>query len=170
MKLTSLILEQLDREAELTRRALERVPEGKNDWKPHPKSMPLGMLAHMVATMPSWISLIVNQDELDVKPKGNGSAAGASRSIDSTRKLVEAHDKAVMDARKTMAGITDEQLMTGWRLLEGGKVVEENPRYRFIFDNFTHLAHHRGQLTVYLRLNDEPVPAIYGPSADDHRF
>ena len=69
MKLTSLILEQLDREAERTRRALERVPTGKNDWKPHPKSMPLGQLAHMVATMPSWISMIVKQDEIDIKPK-----------------------------------------------------------------------------------------------------
>jgi len=169
MKLTSLILEQLDREAELTRRALERVPEGKNDWKPHEKSMPLGVLAHMIATMPSWISMIIRQDELDIKPKDGGQGAG-SRQMGSTRELVEALEKSVGDARGAVSDASDDKLQTGWRLLEGGKVVQENPRYRFIFENFNHLAHHRGQLTVYLRLNDAQVPAIYGPSADDHRF
>src|SRR6185436_4801116 len=179
MKLTSLILEQLDREAELTRRALERVPDGKNDWKPHPKSMPMGQLAHMVATMPSWISMILKQPELDIKPKEvkpkdakskKGAGNGVSRNFASTEELVAAHDKAVTDARQALSEINDEDLQTRWRLLEGGNVAMENPRYMFIMDNFNHLAHHRGQLTVYLRMNDEPVPAIYGPSADDHRF
>jgi uncharacterized damage-inducible protein DinB len=169
MKLTSLILEQLDREAELTRRALERVPAGKNDWKPHPKSMPLGQLAHMVATMPSWIAMIVNQDEIDIKPKEGGSN-GASRNLDSPEALVKALNKAVSDAREAVSETTDKNLQTPWRLLEGGKVAMESPRYSFIMDNFNHLAHHRGQLTVYLRMNDAKVPAIYGPSADDHRF
>jgi len=169
MKLTSVILEQLDHEAELTRRALERVPEGKNDWKPHPKSMPMGQLAHMVATMPSWISMIVKQDEIDIKPQ-NGAGNGASRNFDSTEALVKALDKAVADAKQAVSQTTDSQLQTPWKLLEGGKVAMENPRYRFIMDNFNHLAHHRGQLTVYLRMNDAQVPAIYGPSADDHRF
>ena len=169
MQLTSVILEQLDREAELTRRALERVPKGKNDWKPHPKSMPLGQLAHMVATMPSWISMIVKQDEIDIKPK-DGARNGASRNLDSPEALVKALDKAVTDARDAVSATTDGDLQTPWRLLEGGKVAMENPRYSFIMDNFNHLAHHRGQLTVYLRLNGAEVPAIYGPSADDHRF
>ncbi|MEP6539764.1 MAG: DinB family protein [Bryobacteraceae bacterium] len=169
MLLTSVILEQLDREAEITRRALERVPEGKNDWKPHPKSMPLGQLAHMVATMPSWISLIVKQDEMDITPKA-GSGNGAARTLSSNEELVKAHDKAVAEARQAVAGTNDEFLQSKWKLLEGGKVAMENPRYLFILDNFNHLAHHRGQLTVYLRLNDAQVPAIYGPSADDHRF
>jgi uncharacterized damage-inducible protein DinB len=169
MKLTSLILEQLDREAELTRRALERVPTGKNDWKPHPKSMPLGQLAHMVATMPSWISMIIKQDEIDIKPQEGGSN-GASRNLDSPEALVQALDKAVSDAREAVSETTDKNLQTPWRLLEGGKLAVESPRYSFIMDNFNHLAHHRGQLTVYLRMNDAKVPAIYGPSADDHRF
>src|ERR1700704_3718549 len=169
MQLTSLSLEQLDREAALTRRALERVPNGKNDWKPHPKSMPLGQLAHMVATMHSWISMIVKQDEIDIKPKEGGSN-GASRSLDSPEALVKALNKAVTDAREAVSETTDENLQTPWRLLEGGKVAMESPRYSFIMDNFNHLAHHRGQLTVYLRMNDAQVPAIYGPSADDHRF
>jgi uncharacterized damage-inducible protein DinB len=169
MQLTSVILEQLDREAELTRRALERVPKGKNDWKPHPKSMPLGQLAHMVATMPSWISMIIKQDEIDIKPK-DGARNGASRNLESPEALVKALDKAVTDARDAVSATTDGDLQTPWRLLEGGKVAMENPRYSFIMDNFNHLAHHRGQLTVYLRMNDAQVPAIYGPSADDHRF
>ncbi len=169
MNVTSLILEQLDREAEVTRRALERVPAGKNDWKPHPKSMPLGQLAHMLATMPSWISMMVKQDELDIKPK-QGASNGMPREFNSSEELIKAHDKAVNDARQAISEVSDEDLQTPWRLLEGGKVVLENPRYLFIMDNFNHLAHHRGQLTVYLRLNEAQVPALYGPSADDHRF
>ena len=106
-----MILEQLDREAELTRRALERVPKGKNDWKPHPKSMPLGQLAHMVATMPSWISMIVKQDEIDIKPK-DGARNGASRNLESPEALVKALDKAVTDARDAVSATTDGDLQT----------------------------------------------------------
>jgi uncharacterized damage-inducible protein DinB len=168
MKLTSVILEELEREGELTRRALERVPEGKNDWKPHPKSMPLGQLANMVATMPSWISMMVKQDELDIRPKA-GSGNGAVHNLDSSE-LVKALEKAVEDARQAVSGTTDQHLETPWKMLEGGKIVMEKPRYSFMLDNFKHLAHHRGQLTVYLRMNDAQVPAIYGPSADDHRM
>ena len=169
MKLKSLILEELDREAELTRRALEQVPNGKNDWKPHPKSMPLGQLAHMVATMPSWISMIVKQDEVDIKPT-SGTGNGAPRNLDSSEALIQALDKAVEDVREAVSETTDKNLQTPWKLLEGGKVAVEHPRYAFIMENFNHLANHRGQLTVYLRMNDAQVPAIYGPSADDHRF
>lgn len=169
MNVTSVILEQIDREAEVTRRALEKVPQGKNDWKPHPKSMPLGQLAHLVAVMPSWISMIIKQKELDIKP-ANGGSNGGPRSFDSTKELIEAHDKAVEKAKQAVSQMKEADLQSKWRLLEGGKVAMENPRYLFIMDNFNHLAHHRGQLTVYLRLNEAQVPAIYGPSADDHRF
>src|SRR5438477_10412003 len=101
MKLTSLILEQLDREAELSRRALEHVPNGKNDWKPHPKAMPLGQLANMVATMTSWIAMIVNQDELDLKPKP-GAGHGPPRNLDPAE-LPKAMDKAFDDARTAVS-------------------------------------------------------------------
>jgi uncharacterized damage-inducible protein DinB len=115
--------------------------------------------------------MIVKQGELDVKPKEKTAAGGAaSREIGSTGELIVAHDKAVADTRLAVSETTDEHLNTPWKLLEGGNVVDEGPRYRFIVDNFTHLAHHRGQLTVYLRLLGAQVPAIYGPSADDHRF
>jgi uncharacterized damage-inducible protein DinB len=159
---------QLDAEAKRTRGALERVPEGKDDWTPHPKSMPLGRLAMLVARMPTWFGLIVTRDELDLSPAG-------SSNIDQTplrtaAELVKAHDEGVAQAHAALRSLTDDRLMKPWKLLVSGKVVSEQPRHVVIRDTFTHLAHHRGQLTVYLRLNDAKVPAIYGPSADDQRF
>lgn len=168
MKLTSLILEELKQESEYTRRALELVPDGKNDWKPHPKSMPFGRLAHMVATMPSWLSIMVNQDELDIKPK-SGQGHGTVQNVDSAG-LVEALDKAARDAVQAVSNTTDEHLATSWKMLAGGTLVMEKARYLFMLETFKHLAHHRGQLTVYLRMTGAQVPAIYGPSADDPRF
>lgn len=167
MKLKELFLAELDREASRTRRALGHVPTGRDDWKPHPKSMPLGRLAGLVASMPSWVSLIIDQDELDLNPL----AGGGKYQQPSTDKLVDAHDKYVTKARESLSRTNDDYLMTtNWRLLVGGKVVSEEPRHVVLRDTLNHLAHHRGQLTVYLRLNEQPVPAIYGPSADDQRF
>ena len=168
MKMTDLFLAQLDAEAPRTRRALERVPDNRGDWKPHEKSMPLGRLAMLAARMPSWITMIVNRDDLDLKP-ASGSNVDL-RPLNTSRELVQAHDEAVAEARAALAKTSDEHLMTKWRLLVAGKVVSDEPRHVVIRDTFMHLSHHRGQLTVYLRLNGEPVPAIYGPSADDTRF
>ena len=167
MKLTQLFIAELDREAARTGRALKQVPTGRDDWKPHPKSMPLGRLAGLVASMPSWVSLIIDQDELDLNPP----AGGGRYQQPSTGQLVEAHDKHVAKARQSLSKTNDDFLMTTkWRLLVSGKVVSEAPRHEVLRDTFNHLAHHRGQLTVYLRLNGQPVPAIYGPSADDQQF
>src|SRR5438034_5821771 len=167
MTLTQLFLDELAREAPRTRGALERVPLGRDDWKPHPKSMPLGRLAGLVASMPSWVSLIIDQDELDLTPP----AGGGQYQQPSTDKLVEVLDKHVKKARESLAKTNDDFLLTtNWRLRAGGKVVMETPRHVTLRDTLNHLAHHRGQLTVYLRLNDQTVPAIYGPSADDQRF
>jgi uncharacterized damage-inducible protein DinB len=168
MKMTDLFLTQLDSEAARTRRALERVPEGRDDWKPHDKSMPLGRLAMLVARMPSWITLIINQDELDLNPPGGSNID--QKPLRTSAELVKALDEGVAQARKALQGVTDDQLMKPWRLLMSGKVVNEEPRHVVLRDTFMHLSHHRGQLTVYQRLNDVPVPAIYGPSADDMRF
>lgn len=167
MKLTELFLAELDREAPRTRRALERVPLGRDDWKPHPKSMPLARLAGLVASMPSWVTLIIEQDELDLNPP----AGRGQYQQPSTDKLAETLDKHVTKARESLSNTSDDFLLTTkWRLLAGGKVVMEMPRHIVLRDTLNHLAHHRGQLTVYLRLNDQPVPAIYGPSADDQQF
>lgn len=167
MTITQLFMDELDREAPRTRRALEQVPSGRDDWKPHSKSMPLGRLAGLVASMPSWISLIIDQNELELRP-----AAGAGQyQQPATNELVTAHEKHVAKARESLARTNDDFLLTTkWRLLVGGNVVSEAPRHVVLRDTLNHLAHHRGQLTVYLRLNDRTVPAIYGPSADDQRF
>lgn len=168
MKLTELFQSQLDAEVGRTRRALERMPEGQDDWKPHEKSMPLGRLAMLVARMPSWVPLIINQDELDVQPAG-GSNIDPSP-ICARNELLQALDRGLAEARSALGKTTDAHLLEPWRLLAGGRTVNEEPRYVVLRDTFAHLAHHRGQLTVYLRLNNVPVPAIYGPSADDARF
>jgi uncharacterized damage-inducible protein DinB len=169
MKMTDLFLAELEREAVVTRRALERVPEGKYDWKPHPKSMPLGTLARLVASMPSWIPMVVNQDELDLNPP-NGKKYEQPE-LRTRRELVEAHDQNVAGAREALAKTNDDHLMKSWRMLVSGRVVDENQRHIVLRDSvFNHLAHHRGQLTVYLRLNDASVPEIYGPSADEGKF
>lgn len=168
MKLTDLFAAQLEREADRCRKALEHVPEGRNDWKPHEKSMPLGYLATLVATMPGWVAMAIVQDELDLSPPGG---PGYQPLVWSARgELTAALDDAAAKARAALAGTTDEHLATNWRLLVAGNVVLEDPRYMVIAETFTHLAHHRGQLTVYLRLNGAPVPAIYGPSADEKSF
>lgn len=167
MKLTELFLAELEREAPRTRGALEQVPSGRDDWAPHPKSMPLGRLAGLVAAMPSWISLIIDQDELNLTPpEGQGTFQQPA-----TDTLVAVHDANVQKGRESLTKTTDEYLMTtNWKLLAGGKVVMDQPRHVVLRDTLNHLAHHRGQLTVYLRLAGSTVPAIYGPSADDQRF
>jgi len=167
MTLPELFLAELDREAPRTRRALELVPLDRDDWTPHPKSMPLGRLAGLVASMPSWIALILEQDELDLNPpKGGGQYQQPP-----TDQLAATLDANVEKARAALSKTTDDYLLTTlWKLLVSGTVVSEQPRHVMLRETMNHLAHHRGQLTVYLRLNDRPVPAIYGPSADDPTF
>lgn len=167
MKLTEFLLAEFDHEVERSRRALEEAPEGKYDWKPHEKSMIFGYLANMVATIPLWISMQITQDELDVAP---AAAKMEQKKIDTSEGLIEALDKAAAGAREAFGKTTDEHLMTSWKLLARGQVVIEAPRYVMIQDTINHWAHHRGQMTVYLRLMGAKVPALYGPSADDNRF
>jgi uncharacterized damage-inducible protein DinB len=165
--LVQLFLDELDREAARTRRVLERVPPGHDDWKPHEKSMPFGRLAGLVASMPSWVSLIIDQDELDLTPPpGQGRFQPPK-----TEQLVTALDEHIAKGRTSLSNTNDDYLLTTkWNLKAGGQVVLSDPRHIVLRDTLNHLAHHRGQLTVYLRLLNQPVPAVYGPSADDQRF
>ena len=167
MELTELFQAELDREVGRSRRALEQVPEGKADWKPHEKSMIFGYLTDMVATIPTWITMIIKQDELDIAPKEPRPPRPPKNT---SAEYLKALDKAAADARAALKSTNDEYLKTTWRLLAGGQVVVELPRHEMIRDTINHWAHHRGQMTVYLRLMGAKVPALYGPSADDKRF
>ena len=168
MKLTELFLSELDREVERSRRALEQVPEGKHDWKPHDKSMIFGYLASMVATIPSWVAMTITRDELDLKPAGGPTMT--REPMNTSAEYLQALDKAARDARAALEKTTDDHLMTPWRLLVTGQVVMETPRHVMLRDTINHWAHHRGQMTVYLRLMGAKVPALYGPSADEKSF
>ena len=168
MKLTEFLLAELDREVDRSRRALEQVPEGKYDWKPHEKSMIFGYLTNMVATIPMWITMEITQDELDVAP-ADGSKF-ETKKMDTSEEFLQALDQSAAGARESFKHTTDEHLLTSWRLLARGNVVMEAPRYEMIQDTINHWAHHRGQMTVYLRLMGAKVPALYGPSADDNQF
>jgi uncharacterized damage-inducible protein DinB len=168
MTITEFLAGLLEAEAPVSRRVLERVPEGRADWKPHEKSMPMGYLATLVATMPDWIAMMILQDSLDLKPPGGGGYKPPATTTN--RELLAAADDAVAKAREALRSTNDQHLATRWQLLVGGQVVDENPRQVAIASTFTHLAHHRGQLTVYLRLNGALVPSVYGPSADDRTF
>src|SRR5215831_13008572 len=166
MTFSETFLAQLDREAAANRKVLERVPEGRNTWKPHPKSMELGYLASVVATMPGWIAMMIRDNEIDFNPPGGKPVR--TQVLEGREALLRALDESVAAARDALRGATDQHLATPWRILVGGRLVDEQPRHWMIRDAvFQHLAHHRGQLTVYLRLNDAAVPALYGPSADE---
>ena len=168
MKLTDFLTAEMEREIQRSRRALEQVPAGKYDWKPHEKSMIFGYLANMVATIPSWVAMEINQEELDIAP-AEGSKTEQQR-METSEELLKALDKSAADARAALEKTTDEHLMTSWRLLARGQVVLEAPRHEMIQDTINHWSHHRGQMTVYLRLMGAKVPALYGPSADDSSF
>jgi uncharacterized damage-inducible protein DinB len=166
MALSEMLLPEFDREMANTRKTLERIPEEKFDWKPHEKSMALGVLATHLANLPTWVVSTINNDSLDIAPPGAPPLripAAASREDVLTR-----FDESVAAARDAIAGASDERLLGPWTLLSGGKTVFTMPRVA-VLRSFVmnHSIHHRAQLGVYLRLNDVPVPSIYGPSADE---
>lgn len=168
MKLTEFLRDQLDREVERSRKALEQVPDGQYQWKPHERSMIFGYLADMVATIPTWVSMEINRDELDIAPAEGQGTKQAQK--ETKAELLKALDEAAAGARSALEQTTDEHLNTNWKLLARGNVVWEGPRHEVIQDTINHWAHHRGQMTVYLRLMGAKVPALYGPSADDQSF
>lgn len=165
MELRTFLLEQLEREAAASRKVLERVPEGQNSWKPHERSMELGYLAALVATMPGWPAFMIQKEEIDIDGADSGMRTQA---VETRAELLRLLDAGLQEARGALLATTDEHMNGTWRMRLGATVVAEGPRYRMIADGaLSHMAHHRGQLTVYLRLNEAKVPAIYGPSADE---
>ena len=164
MTLIQAMLAEVDREAERTTRVLEQVPEGKGDWKPHEKSMAFGYLAQLVAMMPVWVALVCDQDELDLAG-GNLKQEPWKTAAD----LLKQHEGFAAKGRAALAAIDEKKLYTtNWALKMKGQTVANDPRHQVVIDTMSHLAHHRGQLTVYLRLLGAPVAATYGPSADDN--
>jgi len=169
MSLSEMILPEFEHEMASARRTLERVPDAKFDWKPHEKSTSLGGLATHLANIPIWTTHTFAKDELDIAPPGE--PAFRLEQAKSTADLLAAFDKNVDEARATLQGAGDELWFGNWSLLNGGKTIMTMPRAgvmrAFVM---SHLIHHRAQLGVYLRLLDVPVPAIYGPSADENPF
>ncbi len=168
MTLTEFFLAELESEAAKSRHVLEQVPAGKRDVKPHERSMAFGYLSELVATIPSWVGFAITMNEIDIAPKtGPGHKPPP---MNTSAELVAGLDKAVAQAREALQKTTDAHLATPWRLLAGGQLAMEQPRHDVIRDAFLHSAHHRGQMTVYLRLLGAKVPSVYGPTADDKSF
>jgi uncharacterized damage-inducible protein DinB len=165
MDLKKFFLEQLELEAASSRKAIERMPEGQNSWKPHERSMEFGYLASLVAGMPGWIAMMIENDETDLNAEG---VSFRTRAVGTRAELLAMLDEGLARSRKALENTTEEHLMNPWRLKMDDQVLTEGPRYSQIRDGaLSHLAHHRGQFTVYLRLNEARVPALYGPSADE---
>ncbi len=166
MPISQALLPEFDHEMSNTRKTLERIPENDFTWTPHPKSMPLGRLAGHVAEMPGWVVPTLAQDSLDIAPTGSPRPQGTV--AQSRQHVLELFDKNVADARAAIARATDEQLMKPWSLLVGGRTIFTMPKIAVLRSMImNHTIHHRAQLCVYLRLNNIPVPALYGPSADE---
>lgn len=165
--LRDFFLAKLDREAVLVRKAIDRVPDDYADYKPHERSMALGYLAALVAGMLGWIALMIERDELDLNDPESESFR--TRPLANKTELIASLDNAVTSARRALESTTDEHLRTPWAFKMNGNPIQKQPRTVMIADAvFSHLAHHRGQLTVYLRMVSSAVPALYGPSADEH--
>ena len=166
MPVSEQFLAEFDQEMPLTRTVLERVPDEKFSWKPHPKSGSMAWLAGHIASVPSWLVDTIKLDYFDMCP--NGVAMQPPPEPKTRRDLLEVFDKSVTPARAAIAGASDADFFNTWRFLNNGKEVFAMPRIASLRTwVFNHLIHHRGQLTVYLRLNNISVPSIYGPSADE---
>jgi len=165
MAIGQSMLPEFEHEMANTRKTLERIPDEKFEWTPHQKSFPMGKLATHVANLPSWTSLTIEQDEFDMAPNGEQVKTPECHS---QKELLDTFDANVAKARESLAGVTDERMFQSWALLAGGNQLFAMPRVA-VLRSFVmnHIIHHRAQLGVYLRLNEIPVPSIYGPSADE---
>ncbi|NJD09537.1 MAG: hypothetical protein FIB01_03495 [Gemmatimonadetes bacterium] len=160
MSMTDVLLPEFDLEMATTRRLLARVPTDRGEWQPHPKSFSLGHLAQLVSWMPGWITNAVQETSLDL-------AGGPNYTYESTDTLLAVFDRNVREARAAIEAASDEDYQVTWSLRAGPQVLMSAPRAFIVRQDISHLVHHRGQLSVYLRLLDVPVPSIYGPTADE---
>lgn len=168
MSIAQTLLPEFDHEMRTTRAVLLRVPEGDADWRPHAKSMTMGQLASHVANIVRWGGATFEREELDLESAD--AALFAPPKFETTEKLVELFDANVAQARAALASAPDGAMGTVWTLRSGARTILAMPRaasYRSFV--MSHLIHHRGQLSVYLRLRDVPLPPIYGPTADEQK-
>jgi uncharacterized damage-inducible protein DinB len=165
MKMIDGLLAELEQEAETTRRVLERIPQAHLSWKPHPKSMSLGQLALHVATVPGSVAQLAAEDTISEPPTFDKPEAATAAELISSLK------ESVAKARQSLGGFDDERMAATWRLQSGGKDLLAMPRVAFVRAiMLNHWYHHRGQLLVYLRLLNQSVPSVYGPTADENPF
>jgi uncharacterized damage-inducible protein DinB len=164
MSIADSLLPEFDREMGLTRRLLERVPDGQFSWKPHQKSMTLGRLAEHLAELPGWAKVSILESGIDMATPRPADYVPPPTRAD----VLAMFDKNVAEARTALTGRTDAELMAPWTLKAQGKEIFTMPK-AIVMRGFVmnHIIHHRGQMSVYLRLHDVPVPSIYGPSADE---
>jgi uncharacterized damage-inducible protein DinB len=165
MAIAESILPEFDHETATTRTLLERVPADKAEWKPHAKSMSLGQLAMHIANLPRWASITLERTEFDPNPPDGARVTAPA--YESGTKLLQTYDANVSAARALLVRTTDAEFMVQWALKNGGRSMFSMPRIA-VLRSFVlnHAVHHRGQLSVYLRLLDVPIPNIYGPTAD----
>lgn len=169
MSVKDTLLPEFDMEMDNTRRTLERVPDDKFSWQPHPKSGTLGWMATHIATIPQWAKITLEQDSIDIAPPGGSNFVPPKPA--NRKELLDVFDKNRSDARVALAAADDATYAKPWALLMGGKELFREPRAAVLRRMvFNHIIHHRGQLTMYLRQLDVPVPALYGPSADEQKF
>lgn len=168
MTIGQTMLGEFDQEMQNTRKVLERVPDEKWSWKPHEKSGTVGWLTGHIATLPGWLTMTINTEELDYAPV-NGPSYEPPK-IDNRQEALANFDKEVKEARAALAAVSDAEIMKGWKLLAGGQEIFTMPRVACIRGFvMNHLIHHRAQLTVYFRLLNVAVPGLYGPSADENQ-
>lgn len=165
MPISELLVTEWDQEGANTRKALERVPADKWDWKPHPKSGTLGWMASHIATLPHFAITTIDTSDFDI------DSGGERPKVDGHSRLLPVFNEQLKKGHEAISRVTDEQLREIWTLKWQGKVLFSMPKYNVIRGMcFNHIIHHRAQLTMYLRTLDIPVPALYGPSADEQNF
>lgn len=165
MEIIKMLLKELEQEAKTTRKMLERIPDDKYDWQPHPKSMKIRNLATHIAELPTWVSLTLATTELDFAISPYQPVI-----IDDTKSLIELFEKSLVSARKDLEKATEEDLKPDWTLRNGDQIYSVSSKLEVIRMSFSQIIHHRAQLGVFLRLLDVPIPGSYGPSADDSGF
>lgn len=165
MSISELLLPEFEHEIAVTREVLKRVPDDRGEWKPHPKTFPMAHLAQLVARLPGWVPMMFDRSELDLSPPGGSKFPGYS--IEKTATLLAEFDRNAAAGRKALAAASDDVMHQPWTLKRAGAVMLSDTRYQMLRSMvLNHQIHHRAQLAMYLRLIDEKVPPMYGPTAD----